>query len=128
MSNDWRTLIDRRARDIQLDPHHPAVVVRLDNNRSHKVRVGSAEDGYVLEAVIAGPAHTARLDDPVAVARERNRNSRMVGYRVDARGRLVAHAWTPREGLSREMLLLLVRRVASEADRHELLLTGLDRR
>jgi hypothetical protein len=58
---------------------------------------------------------------------QKNRRSRVVGYRVDARGRFVAHAWSPSKGLTRDMFLFLVRTLAREADRHELLITGADR-
>ncbi len=127
MGDSWRALVGRDL-DIEPDPKRPAVVVRFDNGRSHRVRVRVAPDGYVLESVIAGPAHTALLGDLHIAAWKRNRSSRLVGYRIDAYGRLVAHVWTPREGLTPEMFMLLMRQVAGEADRHELLLTGRDRR
>lgn len=91
------------------------------------MRVDVTPDGYVLESVIAGAAHTSLIGDLQIAAWKRNRTSRVVGYRIDAHRRLVAHAWTPREGLTREIFVLLLRQVASEADRHELLLTGRDR-
>ena len=128
MRGDWRKLVSRRDSDIRVDAIRPSITVEIKNGRRHRVRVDEIEDGYVLEAVIAGPAETARLHDPYIAAWQRNRSSRVVGYRIDRRGRLVAHAWSPRNGLTAEMFLLLVRTLAREADRHELLITGLDRR
>jgi len=57
----------------------------------------------------------------------RNRRSQLVGFRIDEKGSLVAHGWTPEEGLTPEAFQLLVRTVAREADRYEFQLTGLDR-
>jgi hypothetical protein len=128
MRGDWRKLVRRGDSDIRVDALRSFVVVEFKNGRSHRVNVDAIDDGYGLEAVIAGPAETARLHDPYIAAWQRNRSSRVVGYRIDGRGRLIAHAWSPRHGLSAEMFLLLVRTLAREADRHELLITGLDRR
>lgn len=113
-----------RASDVRLDLVRSSIVVTLRNGRRHEIRIDPRDDGYLFEAIVAGPRDTARLGDPAMNAWRRNRSSRLVGYRVDRRGRLVAHAWSPREGLTREMFLVLVRTLAREADRHE----GSDRR
>lgn len=127
MRADWRKLA-AGADDIAADRLRSAVEVSFANGRRHAVRIAEHDDGYALEAVVAGPRETAQLADPFMAAWRRNRSSRVVGYRVDARGRFCAHAWTPREGLTREMFLFLIRTLAREADRHELLITGADRR
>ena len=126
MRAEWRSLA-AGADDVAIDRLRSAVGVSFANGRRHIVRIAEKDDGYELEAVIAGPRETTRLHDANMTAWQRNRASRVVGYRVDARGRFCAHAWTPREGLTREMFLVLIRTLAREADRHELLLTGADR-
>ena len=126
MRAEWRSLA-AGADDVAIDRLRSAVGVSFANGRRHIVRIAEKDDGYELEAVIAGTRETAQLDDASMTAWQRNRASRVVGYRVDARGRFCAHAWTPREGLTREMFLVLIRTLAREADRHELLLTGADR-
>ena len=127
MRAEWRKFAARQH-DVRVDLLRSAVVVTFTNGRHHEVRIEALEDGYLLEAVVAGPRETASLDDPFMTAWQKNRRSRVVGYRVDDRRRLVAHAWSPREGLTRDMFLFLVRTLAREADRHELLITGADRR
>ena len=127
MRADWRRLA-AGADDVTIDRLRSAVGVSFANGRSHIVCIADKDDGYELEAVVAGPRETAQLHDANLKAWQRNRVSRLVGYRIDARGRFCAHAWTPREGLTREILLVLIRTLAREADRHELLLTGADRR
>lgn len=127
MRAEWRKLATG-ADDVAVDRLRSAVEVSFTNGRRHVVRIAEEDDGYELEAVVAGPHETAELQDPYMTSWRRNRASRVVGYRVDARGRFCAHAWTPREGLTSEMFLFLVRTLAREADRHELLLTGADRR
>lgn len=124
MPADWKAFTRVRDFDVTGD----AITVRLANERRHVVKVADDDDGYLLTATVAGRRATG---DPGAAALEawqRNRRRRLVGYRVDKRGRLVAQAWTPRAGLTPEAFRLLVRTLAAEADRHELLLTGTDRR
>jgi hypothetical protein len=123
MRADWQ----RYAQAPDLEAAGSSVVVALANGRRHTVRIEESDDGYVLEAVVAG-RQVERGDDAVMRAWLLNRCSRLVGYRVDRRGRLVAHVWSPRDGMTKAMFLVLVRTLAREADRHELLLTGADRR
>lgn len=127
MRAEWRKLVSG-VDDMATDRFRSAVEVYFANGRRHVVRIAEQDDGYELEAVVASAAETAHFGDPSMSAWQRNRNSRVIGYRVDSRGRFCAHAWTPREGLTREMFLFLVRTLAREADRHELLITGADRR
>lgn len=127
MRAEWRKFA-AGADDVAIDRLRGEVEVSFANGRRHVVRIAEDYGGWHLEAVVAGPRETARLHDARVMAWQRNRRSRVVGYRVDARGRFCAHAWTPREGMTREMFLLLVRTLARDADRAELVLTGADRR
>jgi hypothetical protein len=124
MPGEWSRLAG--ASDLKRQPS--GILVTLPSGRRHFVRVNEEGSGYYFEAVVAGPRVTQTQDDPCFEAWTRNRFSRVVGYRVDVRGRLLAQGWTPRAGTTERMFQLLVRTVAQEADRHEFLLTGADRR
>lgn len=125
MPADWKRLA-RNASDLHVA--RSSIAVTLPNGRSHEVAISESGDGYLFEAVVAGRRETSRLRDPEIAAWRRNRSSRVVGYRIDERGRLAAHAWSPRDGTTARLFQLMVRTVAREADRHELLVTGTDRR
>lgn len=104
------------------------IVVRLDNGREHAVQIREDRDGLVLEAWVANQRQVRRLGDVDVYAWQLNRTARLVGFRCNERGQLVAHAWTPIDGLTSNLFCLTVRTLAAEADHRELLLTGQDRR
>ena len=102
------------------------VTVSFHGERRQRVRVLEADRAFLIYAVITGPAATRDLRDPALLAWKRNCLSRVVGLRVDDRGRLIGQAWVPLAGLEAHEFQLCVRTVAAECDRVEQLLTGRD--
>jgi hypothetical protein len=122
MTAEWTRFA--RTRDFDVDGS--AIRVRFADERHHKVEVQERAEHYVLRAIVARPSIASQGSElPVHVWR-RNRATRLVGFRVDARGRLVGEAFVPKAGLSAEEFQLYVRNVAAESDRFEYLLTGRD--
>ena len=122
MGGDWRRLC--KATGLAVDGDH--VAVALDDGRRHRVAVSEKSDGYRLAAIVAGPAVLSRVPDATIRIWVRNREARLVGFRIDRRGRLAAEAWVPKAGLSTEEFRLYLSAVAVEADRFEFALTGRD--
>ncbi|MDW3846333.1 hypothetical protein NMK34_06900 [Micromonospora sp. BRA006-A] len=122
--DNWRRLCG--SDDMRPKGHQ--VRVSFANSRSHSVHVHDGPDGYLLTAVVAGADVVDQWVRLYREAWEKNRHSRLVGFRVDGEGRMVAHGWTPKDGLTAEAFQTLVRAVAREADRYEFQLTGTDRR
>ncbi|GAA4687310.1 YbjN domain-containing protein [Phytohabitans rumicis] len=122
--DDWQRLCE----SADLTVKRRRIRVAFAGGRSHEVQVHVTDDIYLLTAEIADSATAHQLDDPYQDVWLRNRRSRLVGFRIDNHGSLVAHGWTPKEGLTAEAFQLLVRAVAREADRYEFRLTGLDKR
>lgn len=122
--DDWRRLCETD----DMRPKGKQVRVSFANGRSHSVHVHDGAEGYLLTAVVAGADIVGQWDRMYREAWEKNRHSRLVGFRVDAEGRMVVHGWTPKNGLTAEVFQTLVRAVAREADRYEFQLTGADRR
>jgi hypothetical protein len=122
--DDWQRLCE--AGDLTVK--RGQVRVSFAGGRSHTVRVHASDDGYLLTAEIVDLEVLGRLGNPYQDVWQRNRRSGLVGFRVDETGTLVAHGWTPKEGLTADAFQLLVRTVAREADRYEFQLTGLDKR
>ncbi|MER7165773.1 hypothetical protein ABT336_06785 [Micromonospora sp. NPDC000207] len=122
--DDWRKLC--QADDLR--PRGRRVKVSFANGRSHAVHVHDGPDGYLFTAVVADAEVVQEWDRLYREAWERNRHTRLVGFRIDADGRLVAHGWTPKDGLTADVFQTVVRAVAREADRYEFHLTGTDRR
>ena len=90
--------------------------------------VSEDSDCYRLAAIVAGPAALSGVADAPIRIWLRNRESHLVGFRIDRRGRLAAEAWVPKAGLSTEELQLYFRTIAEEADRFEFALIGRDKK
>jgi len=123
--DDWRRLCV--AEDLSVR-RGGRIQVGFANRRSHEVRVHDGDDGYLITAIVADLDDRRPVQDPYEDVWLRNRRSRLVGFRIDNDGTLVAHGWTPRAGLTAEAFQLLIRTVAREADRYEFHLTGADAR
>jgi hypothetical protein len=99
----------------------------INGSRRHIVRVVENEGDFGLEATIVGSAVLKQMSRSAQLeAWQRNRVVKLVGFRVDARGRLVAEARVPKHGLKPEEFRFYLMAVATEADRLELVLTGKD--
>ena len=122
MSGDWR----RFCRTSEFSVEDDAVRVFFSNSRGHLVRVEEREEDYLLSAAVASARLLESVEQPAVFAWTRNRSTQLVGFRVDARGRMVGEAFVPRAGLQVEEFRLSLRAVASECDRLEHLLTGAD--
>jgi hypothetical protein len=124
MRDEWQSLCV--ADDLTVK--RGRVRVTFAGGRSHEVRIRETDGAYLLTAIVAGWDVVGQMPDPYLAVWSRNRHSRLVGFRVDEEGTMVAHGWTPKDGLTPAALQHLVRAVAREADRYEFQLTGTDRR
>lgn len=122
MAVDWRQFCKVRDLDVRDD----SVVVTLDNDRKHRIAVREDPEGFRCTAMVARSAVVARVQGAPLLAWLRNRETRLVGFRFDTRGNLVAEAVVPRAGLERDEFRLYVRTLAVEADWFEYTLTGRD--
>ncbi|MCA9613384.1 MAG: hypothetical protein KC586_11580 [Myxococcales bacterium] len=120
---DWRTAC-RGVEEFDLD--QDGVVVRFAGGRRHRVTVSETPETIELHAIVAKPS---RVRDDVGVAERLwvlNRGSQLVCFKLDRYQRVVATAWCPKQGATFEELRTLIHRLASESDRVEMLLTGVD--
>jgi hypothetical protein len=122
MGVEWRRLC--KAIGLPVDGNR--VAVALDDGRRHSVTISEASDCYRLAAIVAGPAALSGVADVPIYIWLRNRESHLIGFRIDRRGRLAAEAWVSKAGLSTEELQLYFRIVAAEADRLKFALIGRD--
>lgn len=119
---DWRRLT--RAAGLTLAADTIEVSFR---DRRQQVRVDETNPLLLrVWSVAARPAVLSHLDDPDLYAWRRNRLSDLVGFKIDARGRLIGEAWVPCEGLDAGEWHVYVHAVARACDRVEYLLTGRD--
>lgn len=124
VTTDWRPWC-RDADDLRIDATD--VVVTLDDGRRQTVRVSEGDGCLELTSTVLRPSAVEAIEDAALRAWRRNRSTRLVGFKVDTRGRLVATAWVPLTGLGGDEFLAMVRRLAREADLFEYQLTGADR-
>lgn len=123
MRSEWAGLCD--AEDIDVDGTE--VTVRFHDGRSHRVTVTDTTEEYRLHAVVARPATIARLGRELPVdVWLRNRAVALVGFRHDARGRLICEAHVPKANLDAPEFQFYLRAIAIESDRFEYALTGQD--
>jgi hypothetical protein len=102
-------------------------LVHIADGRQHRVYCLTEERGWRLKSIVARAAALANIDDVPLRAWRKNRATKLVGFRVDERGRLLGEAWVPRAGITAEEFQLYVRTVAAESDHLEHVLTGADR-
>jgi hypothetical protein len=102
------------------------VQVAFENGRQQTVRVQDRGDTLELSTVVARRGVVESVPDVALRAWVRNRATRLVGFRIDEKGRLVGEAWLPKAGIRNWEFLLVLHRLAAESDRMEYLLTGKD--
>lgn len=123
MTAEWKTLCS--ANDIKVEGVDATVT--FHDGRSHRVTVTETTDEYRLHAVVARRAIAAGIGRNLPVdVWMRNRVVSLVGFRQDARGRVICEAYVPKAGLSQTEFQFYVRTLAIESDRYEYALTGLD--
>ncbi len=119
---DWRAL----CRGPHIDLDDDGLVVRFENGRAHRVHLEETATTVEVLARVAGRAAVQHVRDLPKRIWLHNRESQLVSFHIDARGRVGARGWAAKAGLTAEELQLVVRRVAAESDRLEFLLTGRD--
>jgi hypothetical protein len=122
VATDWAALC--AAPDFTLEDAE--IVVALGDGRSQRVSVIDDGTAFVLSSFVARRAAVADIADLAIRVWKRNRTVALVGFRVDARERLVGEAWLSKAGLSADEFRFAVRTVAAECDRLEYILTGRD--
>ena len=122
MDSDWRRFCRRREFAVS----GKEILVNLHDGRRHRVLVEDMDEAYRLTAIVVRSGSVSGVDDFPLRTWERNRETELVGFRIDARGRLVGESWVPKAGLSASEFQLYVYAVAAECDRYEYELTGND--
>lgn len=108
--------------DVHLD--QDVLEVLVSKERKQFVRVHEEGEDLVLTSRAALATDASDLEGLSLRLWERNRSTPLVGFRIDARGHVIAETVLPRVGLTRSEFHLAVRNLAEEADRLEYLLTG----
>jgi hypothetical protein len=119
---DWRSLCAHPHLRFDGDE----VIVVFENGREHRVRVRETDDVFEVHAVVARAGVVARIPDLPFRVWLHNRNTQLVSFRIDNRGRVYSEGWIPKAGVTAEEFQLVLRRVAAESDRLEFVLTGKD--
>lgn len=88
------------------------------------MRVEEVGDAYLLRSVVLGPSAAAAVPDVISTLLRRNRSRTPIGFRRDARGRVVGEVGCQPDG---EILRMLLDRLATECDTLEQVLSGVDR-
>lgn len=122
MAPEWKGFC--RGRKLRVGENE--VEVELADGRQHRVQITEHEDALHLSAVVGRASVVDGVENAALRIWQRNREMQIVGFRLDARGRLLGEAWIPRLGLTSEEFVMCLHTVALESDRLEFLLTGRD--
>lgn len=122
MVADWRNYC--RANNFDVEGN--SVLVDLPGSRVQRVSIHDEQDVYLLTSIVARAAVIAEIDSLPFQVWERNHGTELLGFKIDARGRLIGEAWVSKAGLTGSEFTTYLHAVASECDRFEYQLTGLD--
>lgn len=122
MAADWA----RRCTCKGIQLVEPGLLEVQLGERKHAVSIEDTGDELRLSAIVARAAAVRDVDQLAFRLALRNRATPVVGFRIDARGRVVGEARVLKQGVEDEELRLVVRRTAVECDRLEFELTGKD--
>jgi len=102
------------------------VQVTFPHGRAHRIYVEDADNYYRATGFVVRQSVVESTPGLAVQVWLRNRSTRLVGFRIDRRNRLVGEAWIPKLGLTSDEFQLYVRTVAAECDHFETVLTGRD--
>ena len=122
MSDDWSRFLKSKDFEVEVD----TVLVQLADNRRHRVRCQPEEGGWRLRTVVARASVLTDIEDLPLRVWKKNRATKLVGFRIDERGRLVGESWVAKAGVTADEFQLHLRLVAAESDHLEHMLTGAD--
>jgi hypothetical protein len=120
MVADWKSYCHASDFDVEDD----TVVVYLPGSRMQCVFIDDEQDTYRLTSVVARTAVVTKIEALPLQVWERNRGSELVGFKMDAKGRLIGEAWVPKAGLTGSEFTTYLHAVATMCDRFEYQLTG----
>ena len=122
MGASWMKLASGKA----FTTDDKGITVSLADGRSHRMTVEELATDYLLSAVVLSSAKMAATGIPAVRIWEMNRSLNLVGFRIDAKGRLIGEARMPMVGLTPTEFQLVATNLAVECDRYEYMLTGQD--
>jgi hypothetical protein len=128
LSVDWKNLARSLGYTVS---QGDTITVQLDGGSSQTLFCEPRIDENVLRiwSVIARQRTVAEVagdESPLRYAWERNRLSDLVGFTLDARGRLIGETWISYEGLTADELGFSLAELARVCDWHEFRLAGED--
>lgn len=122
MKPEWM----RACRGAGMTVQGDFIDVPLGHEGRHRVHLLEEDDMVRLTAVVQRAVRVEHAADLEADVLDRNRASRLVGYRLDDRGRLVGEALLPAAGLEGEEIAFRLKVLAADCNRFEYALTGGD--
>jgi len=116
--------LQRLARTAGLALSGDRIVVELPQSRRHEVRVEARDGAWRIWAKAV--RSTGEPEDDALRCWKHNRGESLTSFRIDERNWLIGEASVPFAGATSEEFAEVVRAVAIDCDRVELLRTGRD--
>jgi hypothetical protein len=114
---------------LQIKPHANGAVVLVGNNRRQRIVVERRMERYVMTSIVVGRARVEGMRHAALLPRiwQRNRETNVVAYSLDRRGRLVGRIEQLADTLNAVELAFYIQLLACECDQFEYVLSGRDR-
>jgi hypothetical protein len=122
LSADWHAFC--RVEGFEASARH--LDVSWGTARRHRIYVDETPDAWRLWAHVAGRSTLDKSGLATADIWLKNRVTDLVGYRLDASGKLMGESWVPKPGLTAEEFRTYARTLAIDCDRFEFQLSGRD--
>jgi hypothetical protein len=114
--------------DFQIYPKLNEVTVKFRSGRRQSIAAQRRRDHYVMTSVVLSESHVRNIGRAQLLPDlwERNRETAVVAFDLDRRGRLVGRIEQLADTLDRLELAFYIELLARECDRFEHVLSGLD--
>lgn len=122
MGASWKRLCSGKA----FATDETGITLSLAEGRSHRMIVEELAGDYLLRAIVLRHSEMERTGIPAVRIWEMNRSLNLVGFRIDAKGRLIGEARVPMAGLTPAEFQIVATNLAVECDRYEYMLTWRD--
>lgn len=128
----FNTLVKEVARmpnpSLQIKPHANGAVVLFGNNRRQRIVVERRPDRYVMTSIVLGRARVEGMRHAALLPRvwQRNRETNVVAFSLDRRGRLIGRIEQLAATLDASELAHYMQLLARQCDQFEYVLSGRD--
>ena len=130
--NNLKAVLHKVARELEAEVQWKAdraeLTVEFSDGRKQRIHIERRSGRYLLTSVVLGRARVEEIGSThlLPLLWQRNRETNVVAFDIDQRGRLIGRVEQVAETLDAEELAIYTKWLARQCDRLEYILSGLD--